>query len=210
MALSLTIIETKIDNHLKILGSFASAVKRDIVRDAVMRYCRKVDTPVISATLAVTASTGPYSIPSTIEKMVNLYDDATIPLVVAYGTDLTKREITLVEEPDDAGDYTAYGTPRNIRTNISTVIAAIDENHEDVLWGYVRAFAMQQKNAASANDELLKADKAARELRQNINMHLDSTGNAIKMKDTTGQVIADSANSEGYDVNVDDLYESDT
>jgi hypothetical protein len=211
MATSLTILQARITSELVMLGTFTSEVQQNIIRDAVMRFVRKADLPVISATMAVTASsTGAYSIPSTIEKITRIYNNASTPAIVNFITDLTKRTVTLTTAPSTTGNYDVRGTAREIRTNLSTVIAALTEDHEDVVWEYIRAFAMRQSGAMEAYRlELQAADKAVSEMRKSINRNMDQNTQTVNFIDTTGQIIADSSNAEGLTPDISDHLESD-
>jgi len=204
-------IKTRIDDELAIAGSFKSQVKENIVQDALMRLCRKAD-PLISANMAVTVSegVGPYNIPAAIDRIDRIYNNATTPAVINFNTDLRKREVTLLSAPSDDGNFVVYGTPRALRTNLETIVAALPENYEDVLWQLVRAFAMRQAGAMETFKlERNAADDEIAQLRFARNRDLDQYSMPVQQIDTVGNVVADKDNVEGTEEDIDDYLESD-
>lgn len=210
MALSTLTIKARIGRQLAMLGfdSVNADGQTDIMCDAVRAYTRRMDLPVISASLSVTASDdGPYTIPATIRKVQDVRDADGDSVV--YTTDTTVGKITLQDAPGADASYTVYGTPKEVRTNLDAVVAAITEDHEGLLMAYCAAYARMYVNEQGAADALMLAERLALKERMAANRTLDQDFVRVKEKDVRGQVVDDASNVEGHDVDVDDSSESD-
>ena len=208
--MTVTTLKARIAAELNLLGTFTDTVQTTMIREAVIRFCRKMDKPIISASLAVTAdSAGPYSVPATLSKLVSIYDGTTVK---HYSFNTDKNTVTFTDdcEPDTTENWTAYGTPAEINTNLTATVAGMSENYEDVLWEYIRAFALRISGDQSGYiSELQAADKSVRELRKSINRNLDQNGMPVQFIDVQGSTIGDASNAEGVDIAIDNDLESD-
>lgn len=207
MALSYTGMQTRFNNSLSILGDPGASVIADIIIDATRRFISIMDTPMLSASLSVTTSSGPYDVPATIRKIADIRNSSNVSQEYVY--DATTNKITFVKAPLTSGTYTIYGLPKEVRTNISTIIAAISEDYESVLWAYIRAFAYSWADHPDAIAKLQEADKLAFEERQSSNYPTGHYPVSIKQLDTRGNLIADSSNYEGNNVDIGDQFEND-
>lgn len=208
MALTSAGIKLRMDRELRLLGQPDADEKTDLLVTAVRRFIRMMDRPVTSASLTVTTSKGPYSVPATIGKLQDIRDAATTPASVTYTYDETKNEITFQSNPT-AGTWTVYGMPASVRTNIDTIVGNISEDDEDVLWGYILAFAHRWGNSGDFVSYLQAADFEAKEARKSRNRNLDSSHAAIKHLDTQGRNIGDNDNSENITVDISDNFDMD-
>lgn len=187
MALTAAGWKSRIETDLQlILGKASAQLQDDILNRALARFIRKVDRPIISASLVVTTSAGPYAVPATIDKLVDIRDAATVPVSVEYSFDSTKNEITLTSEPTAAATYTCYGTPAEVRTNQAAVLAALKDAWEDIVWSYIKGYAFEWANNSEAANMLMYADKLATDERKSRNRRLDTTGVSAKYKDANG------------------------
>lgn len=211
MALSTTTVKARIGRQLALLGldnSVNQDATADVLRDAVRAYVAKMDQPVISASMAVTADDdGPYSVPATIRKVQDIRDADGDSVV--YSRDVTAGTVTLQDAPSASGNYTVYGTPKEVSTNLDTIVAAISEDHEAILLAYCVAYGMMYAMADGADKALQRATYLAQQERKSANRDLDMDFVRVKHKDVRGQLIDDSSNAEGFDVDVDDDLASD-
>jgi hypothetical protein len=210
MALSLAAWKSRISTDLRlILGSASDQLQTDILARALRRMIRKLDRPYISASLYVTATAGPYSVPATINKLVDVRDNSASPASMPYIYDSTVNTITFVGTPDAAGTWTCYGTPAEARTNITVILAAVKDDWEDILWAYCKAYAFEWANNAEAINMLMLADRLADDERKSRNRMLDTVSVPQQYLDTKGTRIGTSGNSEGFDVSISDELGSD-
>lgn len=211
MALATATLKARIARQLGILGldnSVNEEATADVLRDAVRAFVAKMDEPVISATMAVTADDdGPYSVPATIRKVQDIRDADGDSVV--YSKDVTARTVTLQDAPSASGNYTVYGTPKEVATNLDTIIAAISEDHEAVLAAYCVAYGKLYVMAEGAEKSLQAAVYLAQQERKSRNRDLDMDYTTVKHKDVRGQLVSDSSNAEGLDVDIDDDLASD-
>jgi len=207
MALSLAKIKTRIDASLKLLGKQSNDVKEDNISDAVSKFVSKMDVPIYGVTFSTVANTKTYSVPAGIRKIQDIRDADGESVV--WSLDTTTNEFTLQTAPDTVETWTVYGTYNGVRTNLDTVITAIDESLEQVLWAYVVAYCYGWANEDTAANKLQTANFLAKEERESNNVSLSMDFVTMQNYDTTGKRIADSANAEGFDVQIDGLYESD-
>jgi len=208
MALSTTTLYSRMDREFKILGitSTMTNEKADILKDAVGEFVDFVDMPRISASLSVTTGTKTYTKPATIRKILDVRDADGNSVV--YSEDMVRGTIVLQDDPT-TGTYTVYGAPDDIETNISTIVAAINTRYLSTLWAYVRWAAYAWAGLERAEGQLKTAEHLAKRARKSFNRRLDDTEVANKAIDTTGNIIGDSSNKEGYNVDVGDLFEAD-
>lgn len=196
------------DSGIILLGLTDADARADVIVDAVNEYVRHMDSPIISANLAVTeGSTGPYSIPATINKLRDIRDDSDIPLV--YTVDPVRNKITLQNSPGADATYVVYGTTNDNRTNISTVVAAIAENNEDVLWAFIEAKALRWAKEETADNQLEYAKKLAMDSKRSRNRTLNMQYMSKLFSDERGQNIGDSSNAMGISTHINNLYEQD-
>lgn len=207
MALALADWKSRINTDLRmVLGSSGDQLQTDIIVRAARRFVRRMDEPIISATLAVNATTGagPYNVPTTLRKLVDVRDAQSTPASQPYSYDSTKNQITFEDAATASENWTAYGTPKSTRTNISTILAAVSEDHEDVLWAYVEAEAYLWAHHSEAYQRLKFADEQADEERMSRNRMLDATGVPLQYRDVQGDRIGELYNAEGFDVDLSD------
>ncbi len=207
MALSLAGIKTRIDNSLKLLGKQSDTVKEQNISDAVAKFLSKMDVPINSATFNTVSGTVRYSVPATIRKIQDIRDSDGDSQ--NFSLDSTTNEFILETTPDAVETWTVYGTWNAVRTNLSSIVVAIDECLEQVLWAYVIAYCYEWANEDTAANKLQKADFLAQEERRSRNVALSVDFVTVQNYDTTGKRIADASNAEGFDVDIDGLYQSD-
>ena len=204
---TLTSLRTRIDNSLGLLGNQSDTVKDDNISDALSQFIAYMDWPRISASVSIVSGTKTYSIPSTIKKIIDIRDADGDSVV--YSTDTTVSKFTLQDGATAAATYTVYGTPADVRTNLSAIIEAVEGNMERVLWAYIVAYCYSWANEETYISRLQAADKMAMDERQNINRDLDFNLMTNQFIDNAGQVIGDENNAEGVNVQISDYLESD-
>jgi len=206
MALSYTDSVARWKRDYKLLGLPEDATIKDILVNSLSDFISIMDEPVISATLAVTTGTLTYDIPDTIDKIQDIRDgDGTS---VVYSEDETAGQVTF-QDAVTTGDYTVYGTPDEVRTNIETIIAAVPEKLEDIWWNFVEAYSYKWANEDSWANLLSVAENQALKRRRRRNRRLDNLNISMKNIDVRGYNINDSANREGFDVQIDGLFKND-
>ena len=194
------------DSALILLGDISDS-EDDIISDAVSQFVKKMDYPIISASLSVTeGNKGPYDLPETISKIRAIYDNEGDGEV--YTCDEVRGQITLQDAPAGNLTYTVYGTTDNIITNLSTVVAAIPENDLNVLFAYVRAYAYDWGNEATADAKLQKADFLAAQARKAKNRSINNLTQPIGIIDAQGNRIVAANNPFGLS-GISGLYEQD-
>ena len=208
MALAYTDFTTRIDNELKLLDSFSSAVQTALLKDALSEMCRLGDVE-ISESLSVTDGQQEYDYPDTIKKIHILYDDSTPPVEVPYTDETYRRKIYLQDDPDENAVYTIYGTPYEVRTNYDDIIAALPEEWGDILWQFVRYHCMKQARDQSWVVERQAALQMLKEHRQSKNRSEDVANQSMQHLDRKGYRIDDTNNSEGLNVDYSDHLEID-
>jgi len=205
MALSLTESIARWNRDFILLGSPESETITDIFVDSLSDLINVLDAPITSDSLTVVSGTKTYSIPSIIQKVQDVRDADGVSVV--YSEDTTTNEITLQNNPA-SGSFVVYGTFKNIRDDISTIIAALPQDLEVVWWLFVKAYSF---NWANENNWLQILDNAKEQAilkRRSVNRRIDNMG-AMKTLDVRGYNINDPANSDGFDVQIPGLYESD-
>ncbi len=210
MALSLTDFENRIDRSLKLLGTMSAASKTDNICDGVSEFVKQMDLPLITDTIAVNTTTKRYSVPATIN-FLKIQDVRKADLVtsVNFVLDATTQEIVLQDLPGEAANYTVYGTPEDVETNLSTIIAAISTNYKRELWAYIKWACYEWANEDTANAKLTEAIELGRRARKSNNMSLALDFVTNQNKDTTGKRIAQDANAEGFPADIDDFLKDD-
>jgi len=207
MALSLAGFKARIDNSLKLLGKQSDTVQEQNISDAVSKFISKMDHPIHGATFDTESGTATYSVPATIRKIQDIRDSDGDS--VNFTLDSTTNEFVLQSTPDSVETFTVYGTWNSVRTNLSAIIADTDESLEHVLWAYVNAYCYEWANEDTAANKLQKADFLANEERRSNNVILSMDFVTMQNYDTKGKRIADAANAEGFNVQVNGLYQSD-
>lgn len=208
MSFTVAELTSRINEELKLYGAFEALSITNIIKSAVIEYMKKVDRPTISATLAVNSDTLRYTIPSTIDQIEDVRDEDGISITIAR-IDTLGRYLHLQDAPSGTVNYTVYGTPKNIKSNLSTVVEAIDENDENVVWAFVEAYAAKTAQDSEWVTLLKSADKLAFETLQARNRSLSMSGAAMRFVDSTGAQIHDIDNAEGIDPDISDYLESD-
>lgn len=208
MSFTVADLTSRINEELKLYGAFETNTITNIIKSAVIDYIKKVYNPIISAALAVDNSTLKYAIPTSIDQIEDVRDENGSSVVLSM-IDTLGRNLYLQSAASGSVNYSVYGTPKDIKTNLATVVQAIDENDENVVWTYVEAYA-----AKSAQDNewisLLKAaDKAALEALQARNRSLSMQNTSMRFIDTAGQRIDDYHNVEGVNPDISDHLGSD-
>jgi hypothetical protein len=208
MSFTVTNLTDRINEELQIYGRFQTNTVTNIIKNAVIEYMKKVDRPTISATLAVTADTLRYTIPTTIDQIEDVRDEDGISVVVSR-IDTVGSYLHLQDSPSGSVNYTVYGTPKSITTNLDTVVEAIDENDENVVWAYIEAYANKSAQGQDWIALIQGADKVALETLRSRNRSLSMADSSMRFVDTTGAYITDVDNTEGIDPDVSDYLESD-
>lgn len=207
MALSLSGMETRIDNSLKLLGSQSSTIKEQNISDAVAKFISKMDVPLITSAVSVLSGDKTYSIPADIRKIQDIRDaDGDSH---NYTIDATSRQFILQTAPTANETYTVYGTPDDVRTNLDAIIASIPTSYEYILWAYIIAMSYEWANEDTASGKMQKADFMANEERRSKNLSIGSDFVTMQTFDSDGRLIADGGNAEGFNVDIDGLYQSD-
>lgn len=196
MSFTVADLTSRINEELKLYGAFESATITNIIKSAVIDYIKKVYNPIISAVLAVNDSTLKYSIPSSIDQIEDVRDENGNSVVLTM-IDTLGRNLYLQSVASGSVNYTVYGTPKDIKTNLSTVVQAIDENDENVVWSYIEAYAAKSSQDNEWVVLLKAADKTALEALQARNRSLSMHNTSMRFIDTTGQRIDDVSNVEG-------------
>jgi hypothetical protein len=168
-----------------------------------------MDHPVISAYMGVNSSTLAYACPDLIrpKKILGIRDNLNAKVEFTY--DATIGKIVLTVAPATSSAYKVYGLPADVRTNISDVVEAIDEEQEHVLWAYVRAFAHSMKNSAQYIDRLKEADKLSNDARQDANWDLSLVGATVQQVDQRGKRIGETGNADGVVIDISNQFGSD-
>lgn len=206
MALSLSDIQNRMSNELRLLG-VPTAAKADIIKDALtklMAYIRELCR--ISATLSVSSSTDIYDVPATIDIVSEVKNSAGAGVV--YSVDTKRRKITLQDTETSAVSYTVYGTPKDVRTNYSTIIAALPESYGESLWSYVVAGSHKQAMSERYADMLNDAKMSAHELLMYLNDEPGYKDRTIAIVDVTGSRVGDSSAQDGIDYEITSLGET--
>lgn len=196
MSFTVAELTSRINEELKLYGAFESATITNIIKSAVIEYTKKVYNPIISAILAVNNSVLKYSIPSSIDQIEDVRDENGNSVVLSL-IDTLGRNLYLQSAASGSVNYTVYGTPKDIKTNLSTVVLAIDENDENVVWSYIEAYAAKSAQDSEWVTLLKAADKTAYEALQARNRSLSMHNTSMRFIDTTGQRIDDANNAEG-------------
>lgn len=206
MALSQAILRARALREFAILGVDTSTYD-DIIADGLRLFVQRVDQPIMSATVAVTVSEGPYTIPAIIRKVADVRDASGSS--VKWSEDTTAGTFTLNSAPGAAGNYTVYGTPKNMVTNVAAIITALSEDFYPVLWQFVRASAHAAMSSELAEKHMALAYQMALEERKSANRLLSADYLTAQMRDGTGQVVADADNADGVTADISDFLESD-
>jgi hypothetical protein len=208
MALSQAALRARALREFAIIGVDTSTYD-DIIADGLRLFVQRMDLPIISASLSVTVSEGPYTIPATIRKIVDVRDNASTHASVKWSEDTTAGKLTLQDAPSAAGTYTVYGTPKEVVTNVAAIITATSEDMYPVLWQFIRAAAHAAQNSEHAERHLALAYQMALEERKSANRLLSMDYITAQMKDTTGSIVADDGNADGVEEDINDFLESD-
>jgi hypothetical protein len=200
MALEAEGYKARIRTELNLLGEFGS-VDAELIRDALTQFCRYVE-PEIVAVLTVADGAAVADVPDTIEKITDLRDSEGAR--VTYALDVQRRKLQLT-----AGNYTVYGTPRNVRTNYSTIIAGLNENYGDVLWTFIEWRVHKQSESDRASERWSEAVELTRRLKQDRNRQPDAYRRALQLQDVRGNIINDAYNADGIEPNITSSYEMD-
>jgi hypothetical protein len=194
--LTLTEIQTRVNNEATFLGgNLASNTswRDNIIKSAVKRFVQKMDKPLITATISVTADTLKYAMPTTINKVYTIRDssDNLIPFYVQKdGNKIVFQSVT-------AGTYTVTGTPADVGANLSAVVALIPDDYEYVIWSYIIAFWYETKNQKEFALKMQFADNLAYSARGSDNRDLNSEGQNKLSVDMNGMVTDNLDNSRG-------------
>jgi len=210
MALSLAGILARMgrDAGLLLLGLTDDAARTDVVTDAVNNFGRSMDRPIIAANLSVTAGLkGPYDIPATIDKLKDVRNEANKGVV--YSHDELKAEITLQDEPASDATYSIYGTTKDTRTNLAAIVAAIDENTEDVLYAFVEAAGLRWAKEETADNKQEYAKKLARDEKKRRNRSINFDYAQKLYLDQQGRNISHPGAADGINAGISDLFEQD-
>jgi hypothetical protein len=194
--LSLATITTRVNNELTFLGGnlAANTAWRDnVIKSAVKRFVQKMDKPLISATLAVASGTLKYSKPATINKIYTIRDSSDELKPFYIQKDGNKIVFSTVE----TGDYTIYGTPADVGANVSTVLDAIPDDYEPIVWSYIIAFWYETKNQKEFVLKMQFADQMAYSAKGSENRDLSSEGNYKVNVDAQGNVTDNDPNPMG-------------
>lgn len=208
MALSLTDIQNRMSNELRLLA-VPAASKADIIKDALtklMTYIRELCR--LSATLSVSSSTDIYDVPATIDIVSEVKNSSGAGVV--YSVDTKRRKITLQDSETSATavNYTVYGTPKDVRTNYSAIIAALPESYGESLWAYVVAGAHKQAMSERYADMLNDAKMGAHELLMYLNDEPGYKDRTIAIVDITGSRVGASSAQDGIDYEITSLGET--
>lgn len=217
--MTLAQLKARIDSELSLLGAFDDTNKVSIISDAIRAFCRRFEPDSLNVTLAVTAAVTEYSVPDWIDKISRIYNEDNDRVVYEYNP--FRRKINFVTAPSGSVNYTIYGTPNLIRFNLqdSTVesgqtlpnydrfLASFDEDWEDCIFQYIRAFAAKTARDDTWKDEFQLAELETRRLRQYRNMNREMTDQAMIFRDREGRVIDNSANMDGQTEDINDFGE---
>jgi len=209
MALSTTIIKNRMgrDSALLLLPAQGDDEKNDIIDDALAEFVSFTDQPILSANLSVTASVEVYSIPATIRKVASIRDADTNTVV--YSIDRERGEIVLQSAPGAAYTFVVYGTPADPQTNRDTVIAAIRPDDISCFFAYIRWSAHEWAGDPAADKFYVKARTLGKQVRRRGNRSVDNLYKVFEQFDVKGRRIGDSGNASGFDVDINNQYESD-
>lgn len=208
MSFTVADLTSRINEELKLYGAFESNTITNIIKNAVVEYMKKVDRPTISATLAVTSGATKYSLPTTIDQVEDIRDENGNSIVVTR-VDTLGRVVYLQNAPSGAVNYSVYGTPRDIKTNLNTVVSAIDENDENVVWAFIEAYANKAAQGQEWVTLLQAANKAVVETLQSRNRSLSMSNTSMRFVDNNGQRIDDLNNADGVEPDITDYLASD-
>lgn len=206
MALSTSEFKNRWNRELKLFGKPTDNEQTDVISDATRHFVAKMDKPIISASLSVTTSTKRYDVPSTLRKVKAIRDSSENNITADI--DKVTNDIVLDSTPTAAATYTVYGSPKEVRTNLDTIIAAISEDYEMVLWQYITAMVHKWAKDAGWVEQWKAAEQFAGDAMRSDNYDLD-TERAIKIRDTAGRLIADTDNYGGWTPDINDQFESD-
>lgn len=198
-------INARIQTELSLLGDFTNT-QTEIVKDALAIFCRKAD-PIISASLTVTSGTTVYSFPNTIDKVTKIEDSDGDDIFFALST--YKRKLTLDDDPA-SGTYTVYGTPKDVRTNIATILTALDENAVDVLWSWVQYKCYDMTDSDKSQGKYLEADRKTNEYIYYQNRQSSLFGDTVQARDAKGGILMDAGNPRGVNANYGTYLETDS
>jgi len=207
MALSLENIRNRMARDFKLLGLSDQLSQSDVIVDALGEYVQKMDRPRISASLAVVADTKRYSVPTTIEKIIDIRDADGDS--VDYAIDSTTEEVVLSAAPSSASTYTVYGTTEDVRSNLESVVAAIPENDEHVFYAYIRAQAFEWAHHDKAPQQWQIAKQKATARRKSRNRALNISGLTVRQRDARGRYIDDPYTDQGITPEVSTQFEGD-
>jgi len=206
VALSLTDFYARIVAEVQPVLGDLTPVRAALVQDALTAFCTDVE-PEIGTTLSIVSGTTEYAIPPTLDKISHMQDSTDVEIV--YSLNTHERTITLQTTPTAAATYTVYGTPRDIRTNASTIIAALSENYGKVLWLYIKAACYDVRDSDKATTMMLVAQSEGNRLRYYRNRNSDLYSQRIQQVDSRGHKFSDSDDADAITPNNDALYESD-
>lgn len=195
MAFTIANIRTRITNELAKLDDFSS-FQDELIKDALTDLLTAVH-PRISTTLAVVTTAATYTIPSTID-LIERIEDSDGDSVV-YSVDEYERKLTLQDTPEAAGNWTVYGTPRDIRTNAETIISSLPESYYRVLWAYVTAVCHDQAESDAATIKWQKAEQLAHELLVYLNTEPGYRDRQVSIIDAEGKRVGVSNPADGVD-----------
>lgn len=202
--LTLTVLRARIDSELTLSGYFETSTKDTMIADSISQFVRKYEPEDLTASITTGILVGgrtEYAIPDAIDRISVIYDAYSTEL--AYQTDLIRRVVWFDTPP--IFPVTVYGTPNKITTNLSSILAAFDEDYADVIWQYIRANIGKLARDQGWVDELALADKMTTELRQKRNRRRDMAKQSLIFKDRTGNVIDNSSNVDGQMVDISDF-----
>jgi len=203
MALALSDFTTRIGNELRLLGT-PTAARTDLIKDALIELMTAIRSAVrISASLAVTIAASTYDIPGTIDKIETIEDEDGDGVV--YTIDRLEREITFQDTASGSVNYTVYGTPYAIRTNASTVIAALPESYSVALWAWVVAVCHGQAESEKHTEKVKLADRACHKLLMYLNSEPGYLDRTIVIRDATGRRVGVTDAVDGINYDITDL-----
>jgi hypothetical protein len=204
--MSLATLRNRIDTELTMLGGFDNVAGRPIkdqcIAEALRQFVRKYEPDDLTASLAVVAGTLTYSIPDAIARISRVFKEDGIR--TNFSLDVYQRKITFPVSPTGSVNYTVYGTPNKISTNLVAIIAALDEDYEDVFWQYIRAICFKEANNDDWKTEYQAAELEANKMRQDRNKNTNSNDASMIFKDRQGRDVDDAYNIDNNPSSISD------
>jgi len=204
VALTAAEFKTKFTNDFNLYGLPSAEQQTDILVRALRRFAAQMDSPIVSESLSVASGTARYSVPAAISKIQDIRNADGVS--VNFTLDKTTNELILQSTPSGAATYTVYGVPKNVRTDIDTILALVDETHEPVLYAYIEAYFANWAKDENFTNLLLFADKLATDERSYNNRLLNTDDLTMGIRDARGKYIGDSNNPMGRQITYNNRY----